>query len=51
MASQRIFNLAATACGHNPRTTTGASDARHDRRVWDLVEQFEAEVDDEPVPA
>lgn len=44
MASQSIFDLAARACGHDPDTGVGAENARHDRRVWDLAEQHQAEV-------
>lgn len=32
------FEFAAVLCGHNPTTTGGAADARHDFRVWDLVQ-------------
>lgn len=46
MASQRIFDLAARACGHDPTSVTGAEDARHDFRVWDLAEQYQREVND-----
>lgn len=31
------FELAAVLCGHDPLTVTGASNARRDFHVWDLV--------------
>lgn len=47
MASNRIFDLAARALGHDPTNVTGAENARHDHRVWDLAEQYQAEVNNE----
>lgn len=47
MASNRIFDLAARALGHDPDCTIGAENARHDHRVWDLAEQYQAEVNAE----
>lgn len=47
MASSRIFDLAARACGHNPDTGVGAENARHDPRVWDLAERYQAELNDD----
>lgn len=35
------FELAAIACGHDPSTVTGASDARADRAVWDLLDRID----------
>jgi hypothetical protein len=32
------FADAAELCGHDTRTREGAADARHDFRVWDLVD-------------
>lgn len=46
MPSQRVFDLAARALGHDPDTVTGAEDARHDHRVHDLAERYQVEVND-----
>lgn len=35
------FELAAQACGHDPGTAVGASDARADHRVWDLLDHID----------
>lgn len=32
------FDVAAQACGHDTTTIIGAENARHDRRVWDLLD-------------
>lgn len=34
------FELAAQACGHDTTTGIGASDARRDPRVWDLLDAW-----------
>lgn len=34
------FDLAALACGHDVDTETGRSAARHDRAVWDLLDEL-----------
>lgn len=33
------FDVAAVLCGHNIHSEVGVENARHDYRVWDLVEQ------------
>lgn len=32
------FDLAAAVCGHDTTTVDGASAARHDYRVWDVLD-------------
>lgn len=39
-----IFDLAAAACGYDTRLDTDTERARHDHRVWDLAEQYQAEL-------
>lgn len=34
------FDFAAELCGHDTSTATGASDARHDHRVWDVLDSW-----------
>lgn len=46
MSSERIFNLAASSCGYDVKTVVGAAAAREDRRVWDLAERYQAELND-----
>lgn len=36
------FDLAAQACGHDTTTGVGAENARHDHRVWDLLDAGQA---------
>lgn len=37
-ASITDFDIAAAVCGHDTSTTVGAENARHDRRLWDLLD-------------
>lgn len=37
------FDLAAMACGHDTTTAAGRSGARHDYRVWDLLDAWAVE--------
>lgn len=34
------FELAARVCGHDTTTWVGAENARHDYRVWDLLDAW-----------
>jgi hypothetical protein len=33
------FDIAAAVCGHDTTTAIGAENARHDHRVWDLLDE------------
>lgn len=45
MQGNTIFDLAAASHGYDTRLDTDTERARHDHRVWDTAEQYQAELD------